>query len=195
MLIVSFSVTKRYVPVYAKGVLFMISLAAPAHASFSTTVKQSLALYGMLCSQLPQQPDLSVVQTAQPCSETWPLVVTQLVTQRRQLLGFWVSDGHHQTFCQTNIPEVLDKLLELGEGAIIHLKNAQAVFLLEQKCYGLEMDAILTLKEFDAEVQQQAKLQKKKMKRVQHQLRVEGWLDEPKPTAESSAEPSTDTVS
>jgi hypothetical protein len=61
------------------------------------------------------------------------------------------------------------------------------VYLLEQKQYGLEMDAILTLKEFDAEMQQQERRQRKRMKRVQHQLRAEGWLQD----AEQTAEPAT----
>jgi hypothetical protein len=160
---------------------------SPAPSSFSPQLKQSLMLYTVLTEQLPSKPDLSIIQSAQPCPELWPLVVTELVYQRRQLLGFWVSDGSRHVFCQSSIPEVLSRLVELGEGAIIHLKNAQAVYLLEQKQYGLEMDAILTLKEFDAEMQQQERRQRKRMKRVQHQLRAEGWLQD----AEQTAEPAT----
>jgi hypothetical protein len=92
------------------------------------------AFYQLVLGQCPDQPNLSLIQQPSPCPEAWPLFFKGLVVERRRVLGFNVCDGHKTTvFCTTNVPEVLDKLATLDEGAILHLINGQPKYLAQQK--------------------------------------------------------------
>ena len=153
----------------------------------------TLPLYQLLTAHLPEQPNLSSIQTPSPCPEPWPLMLTEVRMARRQAIGFVVSDGKTQVLCKASVPEVYDKILSLDAGAIIHLRGALPVFMESEKAYGLEIEAVLTLKEFDDELKRRNAKEERRKARMQDQLRKEGYLDVPdeEPETVVALEPAT----
>ena len=139
----------------------------------------TLPLYQLLTAHLPELPNLSIIQTPSPCPEPWPLMLTEVRMARRQAVGFVVSDGKTQVLCKASVPEVYDKILSLDAGAIIHLRGALPVFMESEKAYGLEIEAVLTLKEFDDELKRRNAKEERRKARMQDQLRREGYLADP----------------
>ena len=139
----------------------------------------TLTLYQLLTAHLPELPNLSIIQTPSPCPEPWPLMLTEVRMARRQAVGFVVSDGKTQVLCKASVPEVYDKILSLDAGAIIHLRGALPVFMESEKAYGLEIEAVLTLKEFDDELKRRNAKEERRKARMQDQLRREGYLADP----------------
>jgi hypothetical protein len=137
------------------------------------------AFYQLVLGQCPDQPNLSLIQQPSPCPEAWPLFFKGLVVERRRVLGFNVCDGHKTTvFCTTNVPEVLDKLATLDEGAILHLINGQPKYLAQQKAYGLELDKVLTLKEYNDLLQHQQQAEERRAAALKQQLTEEGFFEQ-----------------
>jgi|GEM_PF-5671086 len=150
----------------------------------------SLALYQLITAQLPDQPDLRVVQKCEPCPEAWPLLLDNLHYERRRLTGFFVSDGNRtRVFCRCTVDELTEKLLELGEGAIIHLRGAIPRYFDAHGGYGLDVDHILKLKEYDEEMKHVAQKQAKREARTRAQLMAEGLIESDAPS-ESPPPPS-----
>ena len=141
------------------------------------TLANALPLYQLLVAQLPEAPDLTIIQTPSPCPEPWPLLLKDVITSRRQVTGFIVSDGKTQVLCKASVPEVYDKVVALKTaGVIIHLRGALPVFMESEKAYGLEIEDILTLKEFDEALQRKQAKEERRKARLQDQLRKEGYL-------------------
>ena len=132
-------------------------------------------LYQLLTAQLPSQPNLAEIQTPAPCPESWSLLLSSIVFERKHIKGFYVSDAQgNQVFCRCSMVDVYEKIVALGEGAIIHLRGASAVYLKELNAYGLDVEQVLKLKEYDDEV---SRLQKKRIDRetsLRHQMEKEG---------------------
>jgi hypothetical protein len=146
----------------------------------------ALPLYQLLTAHLPEMPNLSIVQTPSPCPEPWPLILKEVRMARRQTTGFVVFDGKTEVLCKASVPEVYDKILSLDAGAIIHLRGALPVFMESEKAYGLEIETVLTLKEFDDELQRRHAKEARRKAKMQDQLRKEGYLEaDPKEAAEA----------
>jgi hypothetical protein len=151
------------------------------------TLANALPLYQLLVAQLPEVPDLTIIQTPSPCPEPWPLLLKEVITSRRQVTGFTVSDGKTQVLCKASVPEVYDKVVALKTaGVIIHLRGALPVFMESEKAYGLEIEDILTLKEFDEALQRKQAKEERRKARLQDQLRKEGYLAEEDPIPEEA---------
>jgi len=152
------------------------------------TLANALPLYQLLVAQLPEAPDLTIIQTPSPCPEPWPLLLKEVITSRRQVTGFIVSDGKTQVLCKASVPEVYDKVVALKTaGVIIHLRGALPVFMESEKAYGLEIEDILTLKEFDEALQRKQAKEERRKARLQDQLRKEGYLAEEEDTPPEEA--------
>lgn len=152
------------------------------------TLANALPLYQLLVAQLPEAPDLTIIQTPSPCPEPWPLLLKEVITSRRQVTGFIVSDGKTQVLCKASVPEVYDKVVALKTaGVIIHLRGALPVFMESEKAYGLEIEDILTLKEFDEALQRKQAREERRKARLQDQLRKEGYLAEEEDTPPEEA--------
>jgi hypothetical protein len=148
----------------------------------------TLPLYQLLTDHLPEIPNLQIIQTPSPCPEPWPLLLIEVRMARRQAIGFVVSDGKTQVLCKASVPEVYDKILLLDAGAIIHLRGALPVFMESEKAYGLEIEAVLTLKEFDDELKHRNAKAERRKARMQDQLRREGYLADPEETDDEPSE-------
>jgi hypothetical protein len=173
---------------HARGLLFI----NPTEHCFYMMMNTA-SLYQFLLEQLPEKPNLTLVQTPSPCPEPWPLLLKELRMARRQVIGFVVSDGTTQVVCKASVPEVYDKVLALDVGSIIHLRGALPVFMESEKAYGLEIESILTLKEFDDELQRLKAKEDRRKAKMQAQLRRDGYLedvqaDTPPPTASTQPE-------
>jgi hypothetical protein len=156
--------------------------AMPASVSISSSVlAQALVLYRVLVATLPVLPDLSLVQKPTPCPDAWPVVVASFQWKRKQLVGFVVTDGVRAVSCR-GLSEVYDRVLALGEGAIVHLFEAHPVFLPEEKGYGLDVGGVITLKEYDEQLKQEQHRQERKERWAKNQLalalRSQGYLEE-----------------
>lgn len=136
----------------------------------------NLTLYQIILAQLGETPDLTRIQQCEPCPEGWPLLLVEIQVFRRQVQGFIVSDGKTKVFCRSSMSELYDKLAALGAGAIIHLSGSKAVFFEAQKAYGLEVDAVLTLKEYDDELKRQQAAETQRRERLRQSLDEEGYF-------------------
>jgi hypothetical protein len=109
----------------------------------------SKALYEILIQQLPERPDLSVVQKRQPIPEDWPVLLTRVQLFRKQVQQFVVTDNNVTVICRSRLPEVYDKIVSMELGTIIHLIGTEITFDSERKCYIADVQNIYTLKEYD----------------------------------------------
>ncbi len=149
---------------------------------------QSLVLYNMVIAHLAEPPDLAVVQGPAPCPEQWPLLLQALCFKGKQLQGFVLSDGRALVHCKA-LPELYTQLLTQFEvGSILHVRGARACYLPEQKAYGLDVEAVLSLKEYDQYLQKQAKKRAKRQQRIAAQMMSEGYLPDPQAEAEVAAD-------
>ncbi len=134
-----------------------------------------LMLYQLLTSQLAVQPDLSEVQQPAPCPETWPLLLKKIIYERKRVAGFYVSDAQgNETLCRSTMTDVYNKIVALEEGAIIHLRGAAPVYIQAINAYGLDVEQVLKLKEYDAEMQALQKTKAKREARLRRQMEREG---------------------
>jgi hypothetical protein len=146
----------------------------------------ALTLYQLITAQLPDQPDLSVVQKPEPCPEAWPLLLESLHYERRRLTGFFVSDAQkNRVFCRCTVEEQTEKLIDLGEGAIVHLRGAVPRYFEAHGGYGLDVDNILKLKEYDEEMKHVAQKRAKREARTRAQLMAEGVIEDDSSSASS----------
>lgn len=136
----------------------------------------SLQLYQLVVQQLSDMPDLRVIAQPAPCPEAWPLLLTRVETFRGQVQRFYVGDGQREVCCQASFTEVYNKVVALEPGAIIHLVGAQPWFMEEQKGYGLRVEDLLTLREYDALIQKQQRAKQKRQQKVLQAMAEEGYL-------------------
>ncbi|MBY0404611.1 MAG: hypothetical protein K2X66_11980 [Cyanobacteria bacterium] len=126
-------------------------------------------LYQILKDQLPEPPDLSIIQQKHPMPEAWPVILKSVDLFRKKIQAFTVSDGTHSVFCQSVLPEVYDKIASLELGTIIHLVGSETVFDNESKRYVLDIHSVLTLKEYDDHLKEQARQESERLARLREQ--------------------------
>jgi hypothetical protein len=140
-------------------------------------------LYQLLTAQLPSQPNLAEIQTPAPCPESWPLLLSELVFERKRITGFYVSDAQgNRVFCRCSMVDVYEKIIALGEGAIIHLRGASPVYIKAINAYGLDVEQVLKLKEYDDEVNSLQKKVAKRELRLRQQMEKEGIFKDESPS-------------
>lgn len=148
--------------------------------------KVDTTLYQLVLAQLAPQfeaqpesrPDLALVQTPVPCSESWPLVIVGFSRARGKMVGFEVSDGQTSVQCFSNVPDLYNKLAMLELGAIVHLVGSRPVFDEATKTYRLEVEEVLSLKEFDAQLQRRQAQEARRLARLKEQWEREGYLED-----------------
>ncbi|MFN7311626.1 MAG: hypothetical protein ACK5T0_09710 [Vampirovibrionales bacterium] len=140
-------------------------------------------LYQLLTAQLASQPNLAEIQTPAPCPESWPLLLSELVFERKRITGFYVSDAQgNRVFCRCSMVDVYEKIIALGEGAIIHLRGASPVYIKAINAYGLDVEQVLKLKEYDDEVNSLQKKVAKRELRLLQQMEKEGIFKDESPS-------------
>ncbi|MEB3206722.1 MAG: hypothetical protein VKK59_05165 [Vampirovibrionales bacterium] len=103
--------------------------------------------------QLDETIDLSIVQHRRPIPEAWPVVFTGLVTFRKSIRYFTVSDGKTTVACYGSVPdELYERVAHLEPGAIIHLIDSEPRFNSEQNAYVLDVQDVMTLKAYENHV-------------------------------------------
>lgn len=132
-----------------------------------------LTLYKLITEQLPDPPDLSIIDNKQPIPEGWPVVLESFQTFRKKIQGFTVSDGKRSVFCISCLPEVYDRVAALELGTIIHLLGTETAYDDERKSYIWDVQSVYTLKEYDTHLKA---LQKEEMERLALQ-REQDFLD------------------
>jgi hypothetical protein len=132
-----------------------------------------LTLYHLITHQLTDPPDLSIIDQKHPVPENWPVVLEGLQTFRKKILGFTVTDGKRSVYCISNLPEVYDRVASLEAGIVIHLIGAETIYDDARKSYILDIQSVLTLKEYDDHLKL---LQKEEMERLAR-LREQDFLD------------------
>jgi hypothetical protein len=138
---------------------------------------EPLGLYRLLISQLDEAPDLTHVQKPAPCPEGWPLFLMGVQYERNRASGFWVADAEgRKCMCVASVNDVYDKIAVLGAGAIIHLKGAHPKFNAAQNAYVLDVATVLTLKEYDADLQRETRRRQKREARLQAEMALEGLV-------------------
>jgi hypothetical protein len=139
----------------------------------------SLMLYQLLTAHLPMQPNLAEIQIPRPCPEEWPLLLSRLIYERKRVVGFYVSDAQkNEVFCRSLMVDVYDKVAALEEGAIIHLRGAAPVYVQALNAYGLDVEQVLKLKEYDEEIQERQQKQSQREARLRQQMEAEGLFNE-----------------
>jgi len=140
-------------------------------------------LYQLLTAQLASQPNLAEIQTPAPCPESWPLLLSELVFERKRMTGFYVTDAQeNRVFCRCSMVDVYEKVIALGEGAIIHLRGASPVYLKALNAYGLDVEQVLKLKEYADEVKSLQKKLAKRELRLCQQMEKEGIFKDESPS-------------
>ncbi|MCE2931307.1 MAG: hypothetical protein LW809_08015 [Vampirovibrionales bacterium] len=140
-------------------------------------------LYQLLTAQLASQPNLAEIQTPAPCPESWPLLLSELVFERKRMTGFYVTDAQeNRVFCRCSMVDVYEKVIALGEGAIIHLRGASPVYLKALNAYGLDVEQVLKLKEYADEVKSLQKKLAKRELRLRQQMEKEGIFKDESPS-------------
>jgi hypothetical protein len=139
-------------------------------------------LYQLLTAQLAFQPNLAEIQTPSPCPESWPLLLSECVFERKHMKGFYVSDAQgNRVFCRCSMVDVYEKVIALGEGAIIHLRGASPVYNKSLNAYALDVEQVLKLKEYDDEVSSLQKKSAKREARLRQQMEEEGIFKDESP--------------
>jgi hypothetical protein len=77
--------------------------------------------------------------------------------------------------------DVYEKLIALGEGAIIHLRGASPVYNKSLNAYALDVEQVLKLKEYDDEVSSLQKKSAKREARLRQQMEQEGIFKDESP--------------
>lgn len=134
-------------------------------------------LYRLVIAQLAEAPDLQVIQQPHPCPEDWPLVLSRVERFRGQIQRFFVSDGETEVACTSTMIDVYDKITGLDLGAIIHLKGALPRFHEPDKRYQLEVDQVLTLKEYDEELKAEKAREAKRRAKLKAMMEEEGYFE------------------
>lgn len=138
----------------------------------------SLALYQILIQQLSEQPNLAIVQDRQLIPEHWPVILTEILSFRKQIQGFVVSDGSNQVVCVSSLPEVYERVSSLELGTIIHLIDPELRQDEPNRRYNIDVKDICTLKEFDERLKNQQLEAKRAEEERLAWLKEQGFLDD-----------------
>jgi hypothetical protein len=108
-----------------------------------------LTLYRLLTQQLSPQPDLSLVKQSQLLPEAWPVVLDKIITYRKKIQHFTVTDGKTSLICISDVPDLYNRIASTEIGTIIHLLGARTVFNPTHRGYVVHAEDFVTLKQYD----------------------------------------------
>lgn len=109
-----------------------------------------LTLYRIITQQLPSEPDLAFVkQQGQLLPEEWPVLLEKIMSYRKQVQSFVVSDGKTSLTCTSDVPDLYDRIAATEIGTIIHLLGAKSVYNQSQRQYTVRIEDFMTLKQYD----------------------------------------------
>ena len=108
-----------------------------------------LSLYRILIQNLSPPPDLSRVKQGQLLPEEWPVVLERIVSYRKKVQSFTITDGHTSVTCMSDVPDLYDRIASTELGTIIHLLGARTVFSQASRSYSLQIEDYVTLKQYD----------------------------------------------
>ncbi len=108
-----------------------------------------LTLYRILTQHVSPTPDLSVVQQGQLVPEAWPVVLEKIVTFRKKIQHFVITDGKVHVLCFSDVPDLFERIATTEIGTIIHLLGCRSVFNPTHKCYTAYVEDFATLKQYD----------------------------------------------
>jgi uncharacterized protein YlzI (FlbEa/FlbD family) len=80
-----------------------------------------LSLYRLLIQQVSPPPDLSLVKQGQLLPEEWPVVLEKIITFRKKVQSFTVTDGKISVVCTSDVPDLYDRVAATEIGTIINL--------------------------------------------------------------------------
>jgi hypothetical protein len=107
------------------------------------------SLYRLLIQQVSPPPDLSLVKQGQLLPEEWPVVLEKIITFRKKVQSFTVTDGKISVICMSDVPDLYDRIAATELGTIIHLLGARTVFNQAHRAYLLQVEDFATLKQYD----------------------------------------------
>ena len=109
-----------------------------------------LTLYRLITQQLPDQPDLNrVVQEGGLFAEAWPVILEKIVTYRKQVQYFVVSDGNISLKCVSTVPDLYFRAAQTEIGTLIHLLGARTLYNQTDRCYYVDIEDFMTLRQYD----------------------------------------------
>jgi hypothetical protein len=112
-------------------------------------IPMDFSLYRILIQQLSPPPDLSLVKQGQLLPEEWPVVLDKIISYRKKVQSFIVTDSKTSVICTTDVPDLFDRIAATELGTIIHLLGARTVFSQAHRAYILNIEDFVTLKQYD----------------------------------------------
>ena len=107
------------------------------------------SLYQILIQHLSPPPDLSLVKQGQLLPEEWPVVLDKIISYRKKVQSFIVTDSKTSVICTSDVPDLFDRIASTELGTIIHLLGARTVFSQAHRTYILNIEDFVTLKQYD----------------------------------------------
>jgi hypothetical protein len=130
-----------------------------------------LTLYRLLTAQLSAPPDLSLVkQEGQLLVEEWPVVLDKIITYRKQVQYFTVTDGRTSIMCKSDVPDLYDRIAATEVGTIIHLLGAKTVYSQQHRFYTVQVEDFATLKQYDEHLRQIREAEARRLADLQDEL-------------------------
>jgi hypothetical protein len=109
-----------------------------------------LSLYRLLIQHLTPPPDLSLVkQEGHLLAEEWPVVLDKIITYRKQVQHFTVTDGKSSVMVVSDVPDLYERITATEIGTIIHLLGAKVAYNQQHKTYVVHVEDFATLKQYD----------------------------------------------
>lgn len=112
-------------------------------------VHMDLSLYRILAQQLSPAPDLSIVKQGSLLPEEWPVVLDKILSYRKKVQSFTITDGRTSVICVSDVPDLYDRIAATELGTIIHLLGSRTIFSQNHKAYILQVEDFATLKQYD----------------------------------------------
>jgi hypothetical protein len=107
------------------------------------------SLYRILLQQVSPPPDLSLIKQGQLLPEEWPVVLEKILTFRKKVQSFTITDSKTSVICTSDVPDLYDRIAATELGTIIHLLGARTVFSQAHRTYILQIEDFVTLKQYD----------------------------------------------
>lgn len=108
-----------------------------------------LSLYHILVQQLSPAPDLACIDQGALLPEEWPVVLEKIVTYRKQVRHFTVTDGKRSVICTSDVPDLYSRIAATELGTIIHLLGAKTTYNQTAHQYCVQVEDFATLKQYD----------------------------------------------
>lgn len=113
-----------------------------------------LSLYRILTQQLSPAPELARVKQGQLLPEEWPVVLEKIISYRKKVQSFTITDGQVSITCMSDVPDLYDRIASTELGTIIHLLGARTVFNQASRSYVVYVEDYVTLKQYDEHLRQ-----------------------------------------